>query len=82
MQDPRTKALIEAAERYSVEAGIGISIVSREMIGDTSFIRDLKEGRSCRFNTVIRAAEWLNARWPAGVEWPADLPRPDNRSAA
>lgn len=39
------------------------------------FVRAAK-GQSCRVDTFIAALEWLSANWPADLEWPRDIPRP------
>ncbi|WP_425152873.1 hypothetical protein [Candidatus Palauibacter sp.] len=40
----------------------------------------MKTGR-VTVRTVHRVVQWLSDNWPEGLEWPADIPRPEPPAA-
>lgn len=73
-----TDSIIELARLYAAERGIALTTVGRLAMGHGHFFARLKAGR-----VTIRKAEgamqWLADNWPADVEWPAHIARPNGR---
>lgn len=67
--------LAEAMEsgRYMTASAIS----NRVMGGGTFFARMQKPGTGCSLKSYVAFLNWFSANWPAGVDWPADIPRPD-----
>lgn len=52
--------------------------VAQAACGDWRFWERVGEApaASFRIRTYDRARQWFSDRWPAGIDWPADVPRP------
>lgn len=74
---PLSAALLTVATAYADANRIELSIASRRAIGDSRVLPRLKEGVSApTLQTADQALGWFSANWPAGLDWPSDIPRP------
>lgn len=80
--DALTLSVLELAECYKGMTGVGLAALGKEILRDSGFFNDLRDGRSCQINTMMRVSKWFSDRWPSGVEWPEGLPRPKAETAA
>lgn len=71
------QALITLAETYAAHRGLTISTVSTYAAGDGKFFGKLKGPASCTLKTAESVLEWFAESWPADLEWPVDIERPD-----
>ncbi len=69
-------AITQLAQRYADHRQIALSTVGRLAMGHGHFFLRLEEGR-VTIRRAERALQWFSAHWPEGLEWPADIPRPD-----
>jgi hypothetical protein len=53
--------------------------VSRAIYGNSTLFNKLRAGEGCTIDTFQVGIQYFSDRWPAGLEWPADLwvRRPD-----
>ena len=49
--------------------------------GSGDFYARLKQGHDLTTRRAARVTQWFSNHWPAGAEWPADIPRPEPTSA-
>ena len=74
-------SLVELASRYASWRHVSLWRVGHLAAKRGSFFVDLREGRRhCQTNTYSRVLQWFADRWPADLEWPAEVPRPRPRS--
>lgn len=71
------QALIKLAEGYAAHRGLMLSTVSTYAAGDGKFFGKLKGSSSCTLKTADNVTLWFAQNWPADLEWPADIPRPE-----
>ena len=50
--------------------------VGRLASGDGRLYHRLAAGRDITTRRAARVVQWLSDHWPAGAEWPSDIPRP------
>ena len=79
------ESILRVAAVYGAHRNFALSTVGRIAMGSGQFFKRLKAGRV----TIRRAGaalQWFSDHWPAGLEWPADIPRPtpnpDRKEAA
>ncbi len=65
------------ARVYSDAEGISLATTSNRACSHARLFLRLEEGRSCTIRTYHRVLEWFADHWPADLEWPADIPRPE-----
>ena len=70
------EAILHLGAALASHRGIAISTLGREMMGHGHFFRRLQEGRTT-IGCAERALDRLSDRWPADLDWPSDIPRPD-----
>jgi hypothetical protein len=56
--------------------------VSTRVFGSGTVLARIEGGGDVTTGTYERAVVWFSTNWPAGVEWPADVPRPQSSSQA
>jgi len=74
-----TETLLNLAESYAAHRGLTLSTVSTYAATDGKFFPQLKSGASCTLRRAARVLAWFSENWPADLEWPRDIPRPDPR---
>ena len=58
------------------------STVGRWAAGDGRTYDRLRRGRDITTRRASRVVQWLSDHWPAGAEWPPDIPRPAPAASA
>ncbi len=53
------------------------STVSKNITGDGGVYFRLSNGRSITIHRYQRIINWFSAHWPADLEWPEDIERPN-----
>ena len=75
--------LIDLSEAYAGHMNLSHWRVAFLVRGDGQFFRRLREGKGCTVKTASKVFDWFSENWPADLEWPADIPRPNpNKEAA
>ena len=73
-------SLVALAEAYASNRNVTLWRVGHLAAKRGSFFVDLKSGkRHCQTNTYYRVLHWFSDHWLDGLEWPADIPRPEPR---
>lgn len=70
-------SLLRLIERYAEGRGLTVSTVSTYAAGAGDMHGRLSRGHDITTRRAARIAQWLSNHWPPGVDWPADIPRPD-----
>lgn len=70
------KSLLALAEIYALHYDITHWTLSYRVFRKGDFFNRLRAGRGCTVRSYNRAVQWFSDHWPAGVAWPADIPRP------
>ena len=65
------------ARAFAGHTDLKLSTIANYAVNDGKLFKRFSEGRSCTLKTATRMVDWLNQRWPADLEWPADIPRPE-----
>lgn len=69
-------ALIALVSRYASRIDRKEATISNWIVGHARLFSRLRQGHGCTVETYNRALQWFSDRWPADLEWPADVPRP------
>lgn len=64
-------------DAYCAATGLSETYVSRLALGSGRRIGEVRGGGDVGVRRIDEALRLLSSRWPAGVAWPADVPRPD-----
>jgi hypothetical protein len=75
MMTLRSQVLCTASS-YALQRGISLSRISTIVFGDGKALRRIQSGGDLTTGTFERGMAWFSANWPEGVDWPADVPRP------
>lgn len=68
--------LTRLAEAYAQHRALKLSTVSTYAANAGAFFAGLKNGNSCTFRKAQNVTAWFSDHWPADLEWPRDIPRP------
>lgn len=83
MEDELRNHLAVLAETYAKARGLEMVTVARLAAGDWRFFDRVDSGDSSftirKYDAIIR---WFSGNWPAGLNWPTDVPRPAIEVAA
>lgn len=75
--------LIALAEVYAQARQLELVTVARLAAGDWRFFERISSGEASftvrKYDSIVG---WFDANWPAGVDWPGDVPRPFVEAAA
>ncbi len=72
--------LVALAETYASHRSVTLWRVGHQAANRGSFFVDLKgQKRHCQTNTYSRVLQWFSDHWPADLEWPAEIQRPEPR---
>jgi hypothetical protein len=71
------KNLITLVETFAAHDGRAEATVSNKSVGNATLFERLREGKGCTIKTATKVMSWFSENWPADLEWPADVPRPD-----
>ena len=69
--------LIRLAACYAEHTGRRESTVSRLATGSGATIARLRNGAAITTRRMAAASAWFSDHWPADIEWPGDIPRPE-----
>ena len=72
-------ALITLATTLAAHDGVTHFAISMRALGKGDFFKNLMAGGDCRTTTAARVVGWFDANWPADLEWPRDIARPQPR---
>lgn len=75
--DNSIEHLLRLIALFARATGKAISTVSRMATGSGDTVRRLSCGGRITTDRAARAARYLSDHWPANLEWPADIPRPN-----
>lgn len=71
------RMLVTLAVGYASRRGVSLWRVGHLAASRGSFFVDLRDGRRhCQTGTYSRVLQWFSDHWPAGLAWPAEVPRP------
>ena len=69
--------LMACASAYAAARGLGLTTLGRLAAGDWRFFDRVENGATTftarKYDEVM---SWFSDRWPEGVDWPSDVPRP------
>ncbi len=68
--------ILQVANAYATHTGRKLSTVGVYIVNDGKFLERLATGKSCTLRTADRVMAWFSDNWPADLEWPRDIPRP------
>ncbi|MDE0623526.1 MAG: hypothetical protein OXH83_17825 [Bryobacterales bacterium] len=74
---PREVDLLAVCDRFREWSGLSESRIGQLCAGNPAFLARLRGGASCTIRLYTRALQWFSAHWPAHLEWPPDVPRPE-----
>lgn len=69
--------LTALATAYTSAMNVSLATLSERAAGDWRFFQQVAAGAlNYRIRSYDRAMTWFSDNWPAGLEWPDDVPRP------
>ena len=71
--------MITLATTLAAHDGVTHFAISMRALGKGDFFKNLMAGGDCRTTTAARVLSWFDENWPADLEWPRDIPRPQPR---
>lgn len=75
--------ILKLARTYSAHVGLSIHTVSSYAANDGKlFRRFAEEGAGCTVRRAASLVQWFSDNWPADLEWPAGIERPDQTKGA
>ena len=78
----RKDHLLRMAQVYGEALGLPQTTVSWRLFEDTNKLANLEAGRDLYLGRYERALQFLSDTWPSGLDWPADVPRPERSVGA
>ena len=69
--------LVALAETLAQHQGVTHWAISTRMTSKGDFFVKLRRGADVRTATYARLLDRFSAEWPADLDWPADVPRPE-----
>lgn len=70
------------ANTYCAAVGLSRARVATIIFDHGAKFDLIDQGRDINTRTFEKALSWFSANWPAGLDWPADVPRPQPAEAA
>jgi hypothetical protein len=70
-------ALLELARSYAAHESVKLTTVSSRVFNDGKKLSALEAGGDLHSRRLHDAMQWLSANWPADLDWPAEIPRPE-----
>lgn len=74
--------IISAARTYAAHVGLKLTSVGNYAVNDGKFFSRIDAQGSCTYRTGQKLISYLDANWPADLEWPRDIPRPSKSKEA
>lgn len=75
-----TSNLIRLAEIYAGHVGRTEATIAKWAGSHARLFDRLREHGGCNVRTYGKVLTWFADNWPADLDWPADIPRPDPRA--
>lgn len=72
--------IMKLSDALGAHLGITHWAVSMRVSSKGDFIDRLRKGSDLRTKTATRVFQKFSDSWPADLEWPADVPRPEHTS--
>ena len=72
----RTHPVARLIACYARHTGRTVGTISLYATGSGATYARLAAGRDITTRRAARVVQWLSDHWPAGAEWPSDIPRP------
>lgn len=69
--------IVTLAETYGSHKALKLSTIGAYAANDGSFITRLKKGGDSGSRVLARTAQWFSDHWPADLEWPDGIERPE-----
>lgn len=71
--------LLLVGDAYAAAAGLSRARVSTIVLNRGATLDAIAEGRAdVTTGTFEKAMQWFADNWPAGLDWPADVARPEH----
>ena len=75
--------IVRLARLYSDATGASITSVSSRVFDDGKKLSAMIDNNAdLTLRRAAKALEWFSENWPAGVDWPAEIQRPNQPEAA
>jgi len=74
--------ILRLADEFGKHLNITHWAVSMRLSGKGNFLDKLMNGGDTHTKTADRVLRWFSDNWPADLEWPADVPRPQANNEA
>ena len=75
-------SLVRVAQAYAGHMSLKLSTVGAYAVNDGKFFTRIATGGGCTLRTAQRLLDFLDERWPADLEWPAGIQRPEKSKEA
>ena len=75
-------SLVRLLGTYAAARGIAITSACVYAARQARLADRLRAGCTITARRTARVAQWLSDHWPAGAEWPPDIPRPEPQPCA
>ena len=72
-----SESILRLADLLGAHRGWSRATVSTYATGSGDALDRLVRGHDITTRRAARIVQWLADHWPAGAEWPVDIPRPD-----
>ena len=69
-------SLFSCSAAFGQARGVSEARVSTLVFNDGKRLHRIRSGSDVGARQIDRAIQWFSDNWPAGTEWPADVPRP------
>ncbi len=80
MEADLRRHLLATATGFAAARNLELVTVGRQAAGDWRFFERLQGEVSFTARKYDQIMGWFSKNWPEGVDWPADVPRPDDDS--
>jgi len=77
-----TKHIVSLSETMEAHAGLTHWSISRRVTSKGDFIDRLKKGGDCSTGTYEAVVQRFENIWPTDLDWPSDIPRPQQKEEA
>ncbi len=72
-----TSALLALSDAYTAQTGLSEATLSNKVTGThAGLFRRIRNGGSCRVDTLQKVVRWFDRNWPEDLEWPEGVIRP------
>ena len=72
--------ILRLAQALAEHRGLKLSTISTYIAGSGDTLERLQRGRTMTIRRGEALLQTLSDRWPAGLPWPSDIPRPPPNS--